>query len=234
MTIVRKQIFKDYPDNQRKLLMILNYGNLKLSLWKFSKENVIFSFIRLLKVFFTTFQSRNTRIIKHDFSKENFSFFECWFHCLHAEKVGLFKKTFLRIFFPLQMQKLFSKLSKTFERWINFPARKCKSFSTWFSTFFFIQKFLLGKELFYGIFPENRKVLHLFRLLLPCFVEESALMEFDENQSFEFIKLNEWEENFMKHIRDWERARSLEANKLPSIFHSAKRFQFFKPWRKNR
>lgn len=83
------------------------------------------------------------------------------------------------------MQKLFSELSKTFEKWINFPPSECKSFLLHFSSFtqnfFFFEKncfmvFFLGKVLNSST-PQS--------LTINCFNGVR------QNQSFEFIKIIE-------------------------------------------
>lgn len=87
----------------------------------------------------------------------------------------------------LQMQKLFSELSKTFEKWINFPPWKCESFRLDFLSlaFFLVRNFFLspGKELFYGIFAEEN--------FGPLFISANCSNGVRQHQSFEFIKLIE-------------------------------------------
>ena len=66
---------------------------------------------------------------------------------------GLHKKTSSVLKENFQMQKLFSELSKTFEKWINFFSflRNVKVFQLVF--FFKKKKKSFSKELFYGYFP---------------------------------------------------------------------------------
>lgn len=139
------------------------------------------------------------------------------FACTQNKSWSCWKK---KIF--LQMQKLFSKLSKTFEKWINFSPWNVKVFK---SIFFFLlpflilrsltQKFFLAKNCFMEFFlietcpvPRCPPYLHFiaafcrfFLLRDFFFTNADEISRFNSSNSFIDGKLLE-KPQFMEHITE--------------------------------
>lgn len=146
------------------------------------------------------------------------------FACTHRNKSwSCWRKKFF-----LQMQKLFSKLSKTFEKWINFPWNVKVFKSIFFFLLFLIllslsQKFLLAKNCFMEFFlhwpflvASLNFLPHLLSFFTIFFHEnfqkfvESVVLIHQTHSSMEY---------FWKNLSLWSRKlKSLKYYKLHSIF----------------
>lgn len=179
-------------------------GNLSSFL---SKLHFLIHSSKSWKTFLLHLESRNAkRIIKHDFRK---CFFECWFLLLAhtAQKLVLLKEQ--EIF--LANAKVISELSKTFEKWINFPPSNVKVFKSIFSSLFFSYslKTFSWQRIVLWNFSREKLSQHLLAPISLLFSSDSftwnCFTGVRQNQSFEFIKFIQRRKTsekpqFMEHI----------------------------------